>query len=103
MSLTFNRREFVAKMTHKGFDTENTGSGHLGLFLLDEHMRRTPVRTGVSHGGHGQTMGIPYIRKMAKHLHVTPKELNLYQECNLSHDWLLGKLRTEGWLHQVGD
>ncbi len=98
MSLTFNRKDFVYNMTHKGFEADNTGSGHLGLFLVDESGRRTHIRTGVPLGGHGHTLGVEYIKRMAKSLHITPKDLNLYQACERDHSWLMKKLRTDGWL-----
>ena len=98
MHLVFNRNDFVYNMTHKGFEKENLPNGHIGLFLLDENDRRTGIRTEVPMGGHGREIGAPYIRQMAKRLHVTPKDLNLYQACDYPYTWILQELRTKGYI-----
>lgn len=98
MSPVFDRTDFIYNLTHKGFSMEPTGSGHIGLFLLDERNRRTGVRTGVPMGSHGRTLGPPYIKRMAKHLHITMSDLDSYQACNHSHGWLLDKLRSDGYI-----
>lgn len=95
MSEHFDRRELIHILTNKGFEVEPTGS-HIGLFLLDEHHRRTGVRTAVPMGGHGRELGIGYIRSMAHHLHITTHDLVLYKECKNDHSWILTKLRSDG-------
>ena len=98
MHLVFDRTNFVYIMTHKGFEKENLPNGHIGLFLLDENNRRTVIRTAVQMGGHGREIGAPYIRQMAKRLHITPKDLNLYQACKRQHPWLLEEERKKGYI-----
>jgi hypothetical protein len=98
MPEVFDRKDLIYRMTHKGFEAEPTGSGHLGLFLLNEQNKRTGVRTGVPMGGHGQKLGIEYIKRMAHHLHINTKDFILFKECNHPYGWLLQDLREKGWI-----
>ena len=97
MSRTYNRKEFLYNMVNKGFESQPTG-GHIGLFLVDESNKRTGIRTGIPMGSRGRTLGAPYIKKMARHLHISFGELDGYQACNHSHEWLLDKLRSDGYI-----
>lgn len=98
MSTVIDKKDFIHRMTHKGFESQYTGSGHLGLFLLDEQHKRTRVRTGVPLGSHGSKLGMAYIKRMAHHLHIAPKDLILFQACNHSYEWLVSKLREDGFV-----
>lgn len=97
MSPPYKTNDFVKTMARKGFDlVQRRGSGHLGLYLLDEDGRRTGVSSGVSLGGHAREIPYWYAKKIARELHITPKDLDDVEECSKGHTWILRSLRERG-------
>lgn len=46
--------------------------------------------------GHGRELPYWYVKKIARELHITPKDLGEFQDCTKDQSWLLG------WLREIG-
>lgn len=103
MSMNFKTSDFIKILSGKGFEAKNRKHGHLGLYLLDEDGNKTSVSTGVSLGGHAREIPIHYIRKIARELHMTPKELGDYRACDTDHPTYLESLRSKGIIRPRGN
>jgi hypothetical protein len=95
MSPSYDTSDFIKVMSKKGFAFRPRKNGHLGMFLLDENEKMTAISSGVSLGGHGRELPMPYFSKIARQLSISPHELKEYYGCNLDQKWILDKLRKE--------
>ena len=78
-------REIDSALCKKGFRRQ-TGGDHICYFLVDDDGKDTDIKTKVSHGAMGSTIGANLISRMARQLHVTKKQFLELIDCTLNEE-----------------
>ena len=75
-------REINSALCQKGFRRE-TGGDHICYFLTDDNGNDTDIRTKVSHGVMGETIGVNLISRMARQLRLTKAQFLDLIDCSM--------------------
>ena len=78
-------REIDLALRKKGFRREVSGN-HICYFLTDEDGGDTDIKTKVSHGAMGDTLGVNLISLMARQLRLTKMQFLELIDCTLDED-----------------
>ncbi len=84
-------RDIDAALRLKGFRRDMEGK-HIRYFLTDEEQ----IRTMISHGDLGTTIGAPLISKMSRQLRLTKQQFLDFVDCTISEEDYRAILRDQG-------
>jgi len=88
-------REIDSALCKKGFRRE-IGGDHICYFLTDDNGNDTDVRTKVSHGVMGDTIGVNLISRMSHQLRLTKALFLELIDCTISEEDYRAILREQG-------
>jgi len=88
-------RNIDSALRKKGFLRDSDGD-HVHYYLLHGSGTQTPIKTKMSHGMMGDTIGAKLISEMAHQLHLTKKQFLDLIDCPLSEADFRGILREQG-------
>ena len=86
-----SRKDIDAALRKKGFRREMDGK-HVRYFLTSGEQ----VRTMMSHGDSGTSIGVPLISAMSRQLHLTKQQFLDFIDCTLSEKQYRTILREQG-------
>ncbi|MDR0326958.1 MAG: hypothetical protein LBI05_01540 [Planctomycetaceae bacterium] len=87
-------REIDSALCKKGFRRE-TGGDHICYFLMDRSGDDTDIKTKVSHGAMGITVGVNLISRMARQLRLTKMQFLALIDCTLDEEGYRQILQNE--------
>jgi hypothetical protein len=74
-----------AALCKKGFRRE-TGGDHICYFLVGDSGDDTDIKTKISHGAMGDTIGANLVSRMARQVHLSKAQFLALIDCTLDKD-----------------
>jgi len=96
MSSVRKGRQIDAALCKKGF-RRDIGGDHICYFFTNDDGEDSDIKTKVSHGVMGDTIGANLISRMAKQLHLTKKQFLELIDCPLDENGYRQILREAGF------
>ena len=85
MRRVYSGKEIDSALCRKGFRRDD-GHDHVFYFLSFANRRDTGIKTKISHGMMGQTIGAGLISLMARQLHLTKSQFLDFIDCTVSEE-----------------